>query len=58
MSVLQGREDSLSLSAIFQVLESSHRDNANLFEDYTLTQTSLEHIFCGFASEQEGAGNQ
>ena len=49
LTISQHHNDSFSLSQIFQLLES----NTGLFEDYTLTQTSLEHIFCGFANEQK-----
>lgn len=40
-----------SIGSIFGALEAANND-AELFEDYALTQTSLEHVFCRFAVEQ------
>ena len=42
----------LSVGRVFELLEQANDEAAGgLFEDYTLAQTSLEHIFCAFADK-------
>eukprot|EP01135_Chromosphaera_perkinsii_P009922 Nk52_evm15s1967 gene=Nk52_evmTU15s1967 len=50
MVTFEVSKDDASLSIMFQVLESL-KPRFNI-EDYFVAQTSLEMIFCGFASKQ------